>query len=527
MHCPARSCAKAPRATRLPLFPFKELSLFFLLSVFAAFPLLAQPSLDEALRRATAASYIELLELLSIPNDQAVPEDIQKNAAWLEAAFKRHGFTARQLPNEGRPMVFAEWPSKPGARTVLFYFHFDGQPVTPSEWKQESPWKPVLKKRGAAGDWEEIPLDRRKPGEVDPEWRLFGRSTSDDKGPIVMLLAAADALRALSLAPAVNVKVLLDSQEEKGSPSIPRVVTANKNLLAADAVVIVDGPRHESGKPTMVLGNRGLVAATLTVYGSKGDLHSGHYGNYAPNPAQRLAALLATMKDDAGRVTIPGFYDGITFDDEARKLLTSVPDDETALKKRLGIAGNDKVGATYQESLQYPSLNVRGLSSADVGAKARTVVPSSATAEIDMRTVPETPPERLRDLLVKHVEAQGWHLVKGAPTDEERARYPKLASLTFGDFDAQATASRADAASPAVRWLKASLTKTFGSPPVVIRTMGGTVPTRAIVDPLGMAFVGLPLVNADNSQHSSNENLRLGNYVDGVRALAGLLREPW
>jgi acetylornithine deacetylase/succinyl-diaminopimelate desuccinylase-like protein len=509
---------------RSPFFPFKGILLLFLALSLPS--LLAQPSLDDACRKAASASYRELLELLSIPNDQAVPADIQKNADWLEAAFKRHGFAARLLPNEGRPMVFAEWRVKPGLKTVLLYFHFDGQPVTPSEWKQESPWKPVLKKRGPAGAWEEIPLERLS-GDVDPEWRIFGRSSSDDKSPIVMLLAAADALRALSLAPAVNVKVLLDSQEEKGSPSIPRVVASNREALAAEAVVIVDGPRHESGKPTMVLGNRGLVAATLTVFGAKGDLHSGHYGNYAPNPAQRLAALLATMKDENGRVTIPGFYDGISFDAEAKGLLASVPDDESALKKRLGIAGNDKVGATYQESLQYPSLNVRGLSSADVGAKARTVVPATAIAEIDMRTVPETPPTRLRDLLIKHVEAQGWHLVNGAPTDEERAKYPKLASLTFGDFDAQATASRADAASPAVRWLQASLTKTFGAPPVRIRTMGGTVPTRAIVDPLGMAFVGLPLVNADNSQHSANENLRLGNYVDGVRALSGLLREPW
>src|SRR5262249_41212604 len=253
--------------------------------------------------------------------------------------------------------------------------------------------------------------------------------------PIVMLLAAADALKARGAAPAVNVKVLLDSQEEKGSPSIPRVVAANREALAADAVVIVDGPRHESGRPTMVLGNRGLVAATLTVFGAKGDLHSGHYGNYSPNPAQRLAALLATMKDEDGRVTIPGFYDGITFDAEAKALLASVPDDEAALRKRLGIAGNDKVGTTYQESLQYPSLNGRGPSAAGVGAKARTVVPATATAEIDMRTVPETPPARLRDLLIRHVEAQGWHLVKGTPTDEERAAYPKLAALTFGDFD--------------------------------------------------------------------------------------------
>ena len=491
-------------------------------------PAFAQAPLDDWARQAASGTYKEFVALLSLPNVEAVPEDIQKNAAWLTAAFAWRGFSARQLANDGRPMVFAEYPAKQGLRTVLIYLHFDGQAVTPSEWKQESPWKPVLKRRTPKGDWEAVPLDDLLSGKAfDPEWRLFARSSSDDKGPILMLLAAFDALRKHGAAPAVNVKVLLDSQEEKGSPSIPPVVAANRDALRADAVVIIDGPRHESNQPTLVFGNRGLLAATLTVYAARGDLHSGHYGNYVPNPAQRLAALLATMKDDAGRVTIPGFYDGVVFDEETRKLLASVPDDEPALRRRLGIAGNDKVGATYQESLQYPSLNVRGLLSGDVGPKARTVVPAFATAEIDIRTVPETPPAHLRDLLVRHVEAQGWHVVSGAPTDEDRATYPKLASLTFPDASAQGTAARTDAREPVVRWLTAALEKTFGKTPVRIRTMGGTVPTRALVDPLGLPFVILPLVNPDNAQHASNENLRLGNYVDGVRTLIGVLREAW
>ncbi len=526
---PLARVAAGRRAGR-PAAPITLVSFIGILFVSGSSSLLAQPSLDAEARKAAAASYGELVALLSIPNVEAVPEDIRKNAAWLVAAFTRRGLAARELPNEGRPMVFAELPAKPGAkapRTVLFYLHFDGQPVTPSQWKQESPWKPALKRRGPAGQWETVPVDRLSGADVDPEWRLFARSASDDKGPIVMLLAAFDALRAAGRAPAFGVKVLLDSQEEKGSPSIPRVVAENRDALRADAVVIVDGPRHESGRPTVVYGNRGLVEATLAVFGARDELHSGHYGNWSPNPAQRLAILLASMKDDAGRVTIPGFYDGVALDADAKALLASVPDDEAALRKRLGIAASDRVGATYQESLQYPSLNVRGLASADVGAKARTVVPATATAEIDMRTVPETPPARLADLLRRHVEAQGYHLVNGAPTDEERARFPKLASLTFADMDAQATASRTDASAPVARWLAASLTRTFGQPPVRIRTMGGTVPTRAIADPLGMAFIGLPLVNPDNAQHAANENLRLGNYVDGVRALAGLLCESW
>jgi len=484
-------------------------------------------ALDERARKAASGTFREFVELLALPNDQSVPEDIRKNAAFLDAAFTRRGFATRQIPNEGRPMVFAEYPgATPGQKTVLFYFHLDGQAVTPAEWAQESPWKAALKRRTAAG-WETLPTDLLYGTDVDPEWRLFARSSSDDKGPILMFLAAFDAIREHGLAPGVRVKVLLDSQEEKGSPSIPRVVAHNRDMLLADAVVIVDGPRHETNQPTVAFGNRGLLAATLRVFGARSELHSGHFGNYSPNPAQRLATLLASMKDESGRVTVPGFYDGVGFDEPTKKLLADVPDDEAALRKRLGIAASDRVGASYQESLQYPSLNVRGLSAADVGGKVRTVVPASAVAEIDIRTVPETPPERLQALLTKHVEAQGYHLVKGVPDDDERATHPKLASLTFADTFAQGRAARTDVQAPIAQWITGALRKTFGREPVRIRMMGGTVPILALVEPMDAPFVNLPLVNPDNAQHAANENLRIGNYVDGVKTLIGVLTEPF
>jgi acetylornithine deacetylase/succinyl-diaminopimelate desuccinylase-like protein len=484
--------------------------------------------LDDWARHSASGTFREFVELLAIPNDQQVPEDIQKNAAWLEAAFARRGFGARQFANEGRPMVFAEYPgAKPARKTVLFYLHLDGQPVTPSEWKQESPWKATLKRRTSQGVWETLPPELLFGKDIDPEWRIFARSSSDDKGPILMFLAAVDAIRAQGLATGVNVKVILDSQEEKYSPSMPRVVAENREALRADAVVIIDGPKHETNQSTLMFGNRGLLAATLRVFGSRNELHSGHYGNYAPNPAQRLATLLASMKDDGGRVTIPGFYDGVVLDDATRKLLAQVPDDEAALQKRLGIAAPDKVGGSYQEALQYPSLNVRGIAASDVGTKVRGVVPEFAVAEIDIRTVPETPPERLQTLLERHIQAQGYYLVKGSPTEEERATHPKLAALVFGDASAQGSAARTDVQAPVAQWLTSALRKTFGRDPIRIRMMGGTVPTRALVDPLGAPFVILPLVNSDNSQHAANENLRIGNYIDGVKSMIGILTQPF
>jgi len=268
------------------------------------------------------------------------------------------------------------------------------------------------------------------------------------------------------------------------------------------------------------------MQVTLKVYGPKQDSHSGHYGNYAANPAQTLARLLASMKDDEGRVTIAGYYDAVKLDDDSRRIMAAVPDDEAALRKRLGISVAEKVGRNYQEAMQYPSLNVRGMQAAEIGSRARTVVPESATAELDLRTVPETPPEALYALLKTHIEKQGFHLVEGAPTDEDRARYPKLASLNAAKVSASSTAVRTDLKSPMANWLRSAFTKTYGREPVQIRMMGGTVPTGTMVSALKVPFVIVPLVNADNNQHSANENMRLGNYIDGVRGLAGILSEP-
>ena len=477
---------------------------------------------------AAKATFKEWTEVLAIPNDSIVAADIQRNTAWFEQAFQRRGFRTQQLANDGKPMLFAELPgNKPGNTTVLFYAHLDGQAVNPAEWQQASPWQPTLKQRNAAGQWETLPLEQLYGASPNPEWRVFGRAAADDKAPIMMLLAAFDALKASGATPTTNIKVILDSEEEKGSPSLSKVIAANQALLKSDLLIVLDGPMHASNLPTLVFGNRGVAQATLKVYGPRQDSHSGHYGNYAANPAQTMARLLASMKDDDGRVTVAGYYDAVKLDDESRRVMRAVPDDEVALRKRLGIAQADKVGQNYQEAMQYPSLNVRGMQSADVGPKARTIVPGVAIAELDLRTVPETDPQVLLGLLKTHIEKQGFHLVKGEPTDEDRARYPKLASLDSSQGSSSSLAVRTDLSSPIGNWLRRSFTKTYGKEPVQIRMMGGTVPTGAMVGPLKIPFVIVPLVNADNNQHSANENMRIGNYIDGVRSLTGILTEPF
>jgi acetylornithine deacetylase/succinyl-diaminopimelate desuccinylase-like protein len=481
---------------------------------------------DDAIAAAAVATFPEYLAFLALPNDSIRPEDVRRNAAWLGAAFARRGFVTKELENKGRPLVFAEYgAARPGQKTVLFYIHFDGQPVVPSQWAQKDPWTPVVKRRSADGTWAEVGRAELTKRPLDPELRVFGRSSSDDKGPIVMFLAVFDVLRAKKIDPAVHVKVLLDSEEEVNSPGIASAVAANTALLSADAVVLLDGPLHASGRPTVSFGNRGVVTVTLTVYGPRAPLHSGHFGNWVPNPAMRLASLLATMKDGDGRVTVPGYYDRTHLTDADRRVLAEVPDDEAALLSRTGIARQEKVGTTYQESLQYPSLNVRGLAAASVGDKAANVVPRDAVAELDLRTTVESDPAFLLGLLRKHVEAQGWHLVEKEPTDEERARWPKLARF---DVHLPEEAARQPLDAPVGRWASSAIAGAWpGAPLVRIRMMGGTLPTHSIVGPLNTPFVQVPVVNPDNNQHTYDENLRIGHYLSGMRTMAALLTAPY
>lgn len=485
------------------------------------------PAAAEAQAREVFPEYLGLLKLRS---DATVPGDIRATVASLENSFRIRGFATRQLQNGGKPLLFASYETQVvGAKTLLVYMHLDTQPVVPAEWAQPDPWEPVLKARGTDGKWSAVPMERLFEAPLNPELRVFARGASDDKGPIMMFLAALDGMRAAGERPAVNLKVILDSEEEKGSPAISRVIEANRELLACDAIVIHDGPNHASERSTLMFGNRGALKATLTVYGPKSPLHSGHYGNYVPNPALGLAQLLASMKDGQGRVTIPGYTDPVRLSDEEKTILAQVGDDEGAIRRRTGIRTPDQVGANYQEALQYPSLNIRGMAAGSVGEKAANVVPHQAVAELDLRTTPETPPDYLFGLVRKHIEAQGYHLVEGAPTDVDRASYDRLASFTLGG-GSRAVRTPMDA--PLGTWAYGVL-KALGpaspglSPePVRIRMMGGTVPTDRLVEGLGAPFVIIPLVNGDNNQHTFDENLRMGHFVHGVRVVQSLLTTP-
>jgi len=229
------------------------------------------------------------------------------------------------------------------------------------------------------------------------------------------------------------------------------------------------------------------------------------------------------MKADDGRVSIPGFYDGVTLDAATKEIMNAVPDDETVIQKKIGIADTDKVGGNYQEAIQYPSLNIRGMASAWVGKEKRTIVPSTATVELDIRLVKESDPDYLIGLVREHIIEQGYHIIQGnEPTEKERMTYSRLIKM---DASTSYLAYRTPINSPVGTWLSSAIERAFNDPPIKIRTSGGSIPIAPFVSTLGIPAVSVPTVNMDNNQHSPNENIRLGNYVDGVKTMIAILTE--
>jgi acetylornithine deacetylase/succinyl-diaminopimelate desuccinylase-like protein len=335
-----------------------------------------------------------------------------------------------------------------------------------------------------------------------------------------MLLNTIDLLKKNQQTIPFNVKVILDGEEEKSSKPLPAAVKEFSDLLEADFLIINDGPVHSSGKPTVVYGCRGITSLSLTTYGPLTPQHSGHYGNYAPNPGLQLAQLLSSMKDKDGRVTIPGYYDGIQIDEKTMTILKSVPDDITTINDQLAIKTPEKVGAFYQEALQYPSLNIRGLGSAWIGEKARTIVPSEATAEIDIRLVPETDGTRLKKLVKQHIKNQGFYIMDSIPSREDRRKHDHIITVKEGSVT---DSFRTDLDNPYGDFIVKSIGNTFGEKVVQIRIMGGTVPIAPFINELQIPAFIVPMVNPDNNQHSPNENLKIGQIAYGIKTFYSLL----
>jgi len=466
----------------------------------------------------------DFVELLRIPNVASDTENIRRNAETLAAEFGKRGAEMKVLGNA--PQVVLGRLDAPGAtRTLGIYVHYDGQPVQEELWTHP-PFEPVLLTRALedGGTARPLPADGEP---IDPEWRLYARSAGDDKAPFAALLAALDALAAAGIERTSNLVFLFEGEEEAGSPNLGaylELIQENGLLPDADLWLICDGPMHQSKKPQLVFGVRGVTGLELTVYGANRSLHSGHYGNWAPNPALLLAQLLASMKDEDGNVVVAGFFDSaLPLGEEERAALRRLPSYEESLKAELGLARTEGGGAPLAERLLLPSLNIRGLASAGVGDRAKNVIPATATAALDIRLVQGNDPDTMIDLVEAHITKMGFHIVRAEPDLETRLKHERIVRITrSGGY--RATRTRMD--HPLVPGLVAASEAAAGEPPLLVPSLGGSLPLYLFEDILKAPMVIVPIANHDDNQHAPDENLRLGNLWYGVDLYAGVLTLP-
>lgn len=490
-----------------------------LLLYFFANSVIAQTNWDAKIEQELPSILEKHRELVSIPNVASDEVNMMKNVDWVTNAFEKLHFKVSVLETATLPVFLAEKEIDPKAKTILFYLHLDGQAVNPRKWNQKDPFRPVLKEKDAEGNWQIINWSRIKTY-VDPDWRVFGRAAADDKAPIIMMLSALDFLQKQQQNLKYNVKIILDLQEETRSEGFLSTLKKYKNRYAADYLIIMDGPAHPTNKPTLTFGCRGIATINISVYGAKLPQHSGHYGNYAPNPVFEMSHLLASMKDETGKVQIDGFYDGITLDAETQKLLAQVPDDNQKIQADLGISKQDNVGKSYQEALQYPSLNVRHIETSWKGPGLKTIIPEIVTAYLDVRLVKETDGAVQLEKVKKHLEKQGYLILSRAPTAAERLKYAKIATI---QTNAGINAFRTEVNSFIGKKLRQTITNEFGEQPIMIRTMGGTVPITPAIQVLDIPAIIVPMVNMDNNQHNPNENIRIGNISQGIKICLAIL----
>ncbi|MGE5625388.1 MAG: M20/M25/M40 family metallo-hydrolase [Bacillota bacterium] len=471
----------------------------------------------EAWRKAHARQILgEFTDFLALPDVATNVPDIEANARLLVKMIEARGLKARILSaGPGTPPdVYGELKVPGAKRTVVYYSHYDGQPVTPSQWRSP-PFTPVMRDGPDGKD-----VDWRAATVLDPEWRLYARGAGDDKDSEEAILSALDALKASGRKPTVNVKLFFDGEEEQGSPHIEAILRANQDLLKSDLWIIGDGPVHQSRRPQLFFGARGDTALEMTVYGPIKAMHSGHYGNWVPNPAVMAAEIVAFLRDSEGRILVPGYSDHVRPLTTAEKeALAATPDAETGLKKELEIGrseGTERLG----DSLMRPAINVRGLSSGHVGAEAANAIPVDAKVSLDLRLVPDQTPEDARAKVEAYLKSKGYTLIDHEPTPEERMAAPRLLRM---QWESGYPAWRTDMSLPASKAVIAAAGRAAGQPVILQPMLGGSVPMYLFAEVFKTPVIGVPIANHDDNQHAHDENLRLQNLWDGIETYAGLM----
>ena len=461
--------------------------------------------------------------LLKIPNHASDLPNIRKNADMLKDIFSARGFDMQLLEIENAPPIVYGEKNVPGAtRTYCFYVHYDGQPVDPAAWVHP-PFQPVLYDHSMddGGKPIEFPGDSRT---IDAEWRIYGRSSSDDKAPLVALWSAMDALKASGLEMTSNVKLFFDGEEESSSPHVMQYLNTHSKLFEdIDVWLLCDGSVFQTGQPQFKFGGRGITSMEITVYGASAPLHSGHYGSWAPVPGNLLAHLLTSMKSEDGKVLIEGFYDTvIPISDYEKQQLSNVPNIDPFLKNELGLVTTEGDGESLFERALIPSLTIRGLSSGNVGEKSRNIIPNKAIATLGVRLVKGNDPNHMLDLIEAHIRKEGWHIVYTEPDMETRRTYPKIVKVERNEEGFPAGKISMD--NPNIQPIIEAV-KTYIDQNVVLlpSSAGSNRIYQIIFDVLGKPGISVNMVNYDNNQHAANENLRIGNLWYGIRLMALLL----
>ena len=463
----------------------------------------------------------EYLQFLSIPNVTNDTPNILKNVDFIKQMLSKRGIPSTIINTKGNPVVYGEIKAPGATKTIIFYAHYDGQPVNVKQWHQGlEPFKPVF--ITAPFEQNGKIVSYNEGDTVSEHWRISGRGSADDKAGIMMILNAYDALLKAGGKPSVNIKLFFEGEEEKGSPNLEELLATNRLLLTSDAWVIIDGPRHPTGKKLLSFGVRGDVNMRLTIYGPKRPLHSGNFGNWAPNPGQWLASLLAGMKDDHGHVLIKGFYDDVKpFSLAEMNAINKIPKVEQLLQAELLINDPDGERKPFIQLLNEPSLNINGMQSGNVGEMASNQIPPKAEAVLDLRLVPGNDYLRQIEKVTAYIRSKGYFIVDHEPTTEEKLQHPRVIKITH---DAGYNAQRTPLDLPIAQNIASAIQTTIDYPLLLIPGTGGSLPLYIFEKQLHANLVTLPLVNYDNNQHAENENMRIDYLWEGIVTIAAVMQ---
>ncbi|GAB5414456.1 MAG: M20/M25/M40 family metallo-hydrolase [Congregibacter sp.] len=463
--------------------------------------------------------------LLSLPNISTNLDDMQRNANWIEEYIARRGFTSRTVRANGAPYIIAERKVEGAEQTVLIYAHFDGQPVEPANWATP-PFEPTLKDLpeptdSSAAEMETLDWNAALAGPIDRDWRVYARSAGDDKGPVIALMHALDLMQAAGISPSVNIKLILDGEEEFGSPTLERILAAHADALDADLMLFCDGPMHQSGQRQLVFGVRGDIGVHLTMYGAARPLHSGHYGNWAPHPTDALMRVLATLKDINGKILVPGYLDEVDPISEAEEVaIAAMPRVDDQLRAELALGRTEGEGERLEKLIMQPAINIVGFQAGGTGRQARNIILPQAKASLDLRLVKGQTLPHIKKALEAHFRAQGFFVTAAEPDKETLMAHPGVLRM---EWDGGYPAYRSNLDSPEAQRLAQILTAFEGQPPLMTPTMGGSLPIYLFDRFLDMPIVLLPIANHDNNQHGRDENMRIGNLFSAVGVYAAVL----